>query len=157
MAHVDGEHPMKKTLPVKIRPAEARELRDVIRVWKDSGLPYRPTGRDNPARLRKQLTENPGSFLAAYAKGEMVGVALITDDGRKGWINRLAVVPGYRRKGVALSLIEASENLLRRKGIHLFCVNIESDNEESMDLFKRAGYAFESDILYFTKRERKDY
>ena len=148
---------MKGRTTVKVKPIVSRELPDVIRVWKDSGLSYRPTGRDNPARLRKQLRENPGYFLAAYANGEMVAVALITDDGRKGWINRLAVLPKYRRKGVALSLIRASEDVLRKKGIHLFCVNIEGDNEESKELFEKAGYVFESDILYFTKRERKDY
>jgi len=148
---------MKRQTTVKVKPIAPRELRDVIRVWRDSGLSYRPTGRDNPARLKKQLRQNPRAFLAAYADGRMVGVVLITDDGRKGWINRLAVLPEYRRKGVALALIRASEDSLRKNGIHLFCVNIESDNQESKDLFKKAGYAFESDILYFTKRERKDY
>ncbi|MCU0852761.1 MAG: GNAT family N-acetyltransferase [Thermoplasmata archaeon] len=148
---------MRKQGALEIKPITEHEISDMIKVWKDSGLPYRPTGRDNPARLRKQFRENPEYFLGAYAGGKLAAVSLITDDGRKGWINRLAVLPEHRRKGIAVSLIRASENVLRKKGIHLFCVNIESDNKESMDLFRKAGYAFESEILYYTKRERKDY
>ena len=35
----------------------------------------------------------------AEAGGELVGVVLGTHDGRKGWINRLAVAPAYQRRG----------------------------------------------------------
>lgn len=147
--------PAKKA--IRIRPLRAAELPAMRTVWRRSGLPYRPKGRDSMANLRKQLRENPQGFLGAFVSDELVGVVLISDDGRKGWINRLAVVPEARGRGIARLLISEAEGLLRKRGRRLFCVQIESYNEESMELFERAGYRREDDIIYFTKRELKSY
>jgi len=103
------------------------------------------------------LKTNPESFLGAFVDGDLVGVTITSDDGRKGWINRLAVVPETRGKGVAMRLIRESERILRKRGRHLFCVQIEDYNKGSMKLFEKAGYKREDDIIYFTKRELKLY
>jgi len=107
--------------------------------------------------LRRQLREDPQCFLGAFSSDELVGVVLVSDDGRKGWINRLAVVPEARGRGLARSLIAEAENILRRRGRRLLCVQIESYNKESMELFEKVGYKREDDIIYFTKRELKSY
>jgi GNAT superfamily N-acetyltransferase len=84
-------------------------------------------------------------------------VSLCSDDGRKGWINRLAVLPEYTGKGIATALINQSEKALGRRGMHIFCIHIEGDNADSMRLFENAGYHRELDIFYYTKRERSTY
>ena len=55
----------------------------------------------------------PGGFIGAFADGKLVGIVVATHDGRKGWINRLAVHPDYRRRGIAKKLIEEAEEYLR--------------------------------------------
>ncbi len=142
---------------LRIRPLRADELQEMKRVWVRAGLPCRPRGRDTMPNLRRQLREDPESFLGAYLSGHLVGAALVTDDGRKGWINRLAVVPEARGRGIAKRLISEAEAILRRRGRRLFCVQIESYNTDSMKLFIDAGYKREDDIIYFTKRELKSY
>jgi len=142
---------------LRTRPLKVHELEDMRRVWARAGLPVRSRGRDSLPNLRRQLREDPCSFLGAFFSGELVGVALITDDGRKGWINRLAVVPEARGKGIARRLIVDSEDILRARGRRLFCVQIESYNKDSMRLFEKVGYRREDDIIYFTKRELKSY
>lgn len=107
--------------------------------------------------LAKQLKQNPESFIGAFVGSDLLGVTIISDDGRKGWINRLAVVPEARGKGIARRLIRHSEDLLRKRGRRLFCVQIEDYNKSSMELFEKAGYTKEDDIFYFTKRELKSY
>ena len=69
----------------------------------------------------------------------------------------MAVAPDARGKGVAKALVKAAEDALRMRGRHLFCVHVESDNEPSMRLLERAGYAREREILYYAKRERRSY
>lgn len=150
-----GGHPKSDKLVV--RPLRKSELENMLDVWRRAGLPYKPRGRDSASNLTMQLAKNPESFLGAFAGGELVGVTIISDDGRKGWINRLAVVPEAREKGVALRLIRESERILRERGRHLFCVQIEDYNKGSMRLFEKAGYKREDDIIYFTKRELKSY
>jgi len=129
----------------------------MLKVWKEAGLSYRPNGRDKLSSLKVQRKTMPDLFIGAFVGRRMVGVVLGSDDTRKGWLNRIAVIPEERGRGIARTLIEASEDALRKRGRRMFCVHIEEENEESMDLFEKQGYKREHDIFYYTKRERKDY
>jgi ribosomal protein S18 acetylase RimI-like enzyme len=142
---------------VAVRPLGESELESMVKVWESSGLPCRPKGRDSLRALKTQRRASPELFIGAFDHGTLVGVALVSDDGRKGWINRLAVIPEAQGKGIARRLILESEKALRARGRRLFCVQIEGYNKASMELFERAGYKKEDDIFYFTKREVKSY
>ncbi len=140
-----------------VRPLKMKEVPDIIRVWRRSGLSFRVKGRDSPTKLKAQIRNNPDLFLGAFIDGELVGVVLGSDDGRRGWINRLAVLPGFRRSGVASELVKACEKALRRRGRQLFCATITKDNRASMSLFKGLGYEREDYIIYFAKRPVREY
>jgi len=142
---------------VSIRPIGEGELGAMRGVWKAAGLPYRPKGRDSLKNLEKQRRSCPGYFLGAFKDGRLIGVSLVTDDGRKGWINRLAVHPDAQRKGIATLLISESETILRRRGMRLLCTHIEVGTDGSFALFKKLGYHVEKDILYLTKRDNESY
>ncbi|MEM0151015.1 MAG: GNAT family N-acetyltransferase [Thermoplasmata archaeon] len=130
---------------------------DVVNLWKKAGLKFKPNGRDSIESIKKQLELFPYMFLGAFMDGKLVGVAIITDDGRKGWINRLAVDPDYRRKGVAKGIISKAEEIFRNKGIYLFAALIEDWNVASQELFKSMGYVKHTDIFYFSKRDSDEY
>jgi len=140
-----------------IRPLRERELDDMVRLWKVAGLSYKPRGRDRMALLEAQRRRHPELFIGAFAGRELVGAAIASDDGRKAWINRLAVHPDHRRSGLALAMIDHCERLFRRSGRGIFCVHIEKGNSASMRLFRKAGYHREHDIFYYTKRVSEDY
>ena len=140
-----------------IRSLARTEIPDMVKVWRASGLQYKLNGRDSLKNLAIQYNNDPELFLGAFRSGRMVGVLLASDDGRRAWINRLAVVPEAQRQGVALALVNRAERLLRTRGRRLFCVQIDEGNGISMKLFERAGYRREHEIFYFTKRERKSY
>ena len=140
-----------------IRPLKESELCDLLRLWADSDLPCRSKGRDSLPNLKKQWRRDPDLFIGAFQGKKMVGAVVGSDDGRRAWINRLAVVPEARAKGIATALIRRCENVMRRRGRRLFCVHIEHDNPESMRLFAKVGYKREDFIFYYAKRERKDY
>jgi ribosomal protein S18 acetylase RimI-like enzyme len=142
---------------VSIRPLKEGELDAMRKLWKAAGLPYRPRGRDSLMNLQKQRAKAPGFFLGAFKNGQLIAVSLVTDDGRKGWINRLAVRPDARRKGVATLLVRESEAALRRRGMRLICANIEVGNDVSFALFEKLGYHIEKEILYLTKRDSEFY
>lgn len=65
----------------------------------------------------------------------------------------MAVDPNYRDRGIAKALIAASEKMLRKYGIRIFCALIEDSNIASKKLFKECGYAEHHDIIYFSKRD----
>ena len=149
---------MARGIPgIEVRPLGPSDVRLLHRLWRGSGLSFKARGRDRLKLLQAQRRRTPDLFLGAFYGGELVGSVIASDDGRRGWINRLAVRPDLRRKSIAKTLIKEAEDALRKRGRYLFCIHVESDNKQSMKLFEDAGYNMETDIFYYTKRERKSY
>lgn len=128
----------------------------LVDIWEKAGLSYKPQGRDSKERIAKELEFGIAEFILAYVDDSPVGVVLGTHDGRKGWINRVAVVPEYRKHGVAMKLIEEAERRLNNKGIDIVAALVEEYNTPSMELLKKAGYIEFEGVKYFTKRKNKN-
>jgi ribosomal protein S18 acetylase RimI-like enzyme len=132
------------------------EIPALLELWRDAGLTLRPKGREHPDTLRHELETYPDNYIGAFAGPRLVGVVVATWDGRRGWINRLAVHPELRRRGLAQRLIGAAEQELRGRGALVLGVLIEPDNEASLELFRRVGYEDTPAALYRSKRENLD-
>ena len=137
---------------VIIRPLRAADYDATISLWRESGLPYFSQGRDSKDEIIRQLSLPTSIFLVAEFDGKIVGVILGTHDGRKGWINRLAVSPHSCPVGVARRLLEAVEKRFSQLGIGIFSCLIEGWNARSMKFFRSAGYEKCEDIIYFRKK-----
>ena len=83
----------------------------VISLWEAADLPFRPDGRDRAERIVREIAGPSSVFLVAEDDGGLVGVVFGTHDGRKGWINRLAVAPGEQRRGIASALEHDTDGL----------------------------------------------
>lgn len=138
---------------MEIRPLTIDSYDEIIALWDKGGLPYKPIGRDSREEMKKQFAQDPDLIMGAFEKEELIGVILGTDDGRKGWINRLAVALKHRRKGVAEELIAALESNLKKRGRRIICTLVEDWNNASLSLFKKTGYVKHDDIFYLSKRE----
>jgi N-acetylglutamate synthase len=142
---------------VIIKPLTPSDIPDLVGLWKLSGLPVRPKGRDSVSHLEKEMKNSCSIFLKAVDDSEkIVGAVLGTHDGRKGWINRLAVHPDFRNQGIAWMLVLAVEEKLKELGIHIVSALIEDYNTVSMKTFEKLGYVRHDDIVYFSKRESED-
>ncbi len=142
-------------MEVEIREVGIEAYDQIIALWQEAGLSYRPRGRDSHTAFARQLDSGCEHLLAAFLPGnqEIVGVVVVTDDSRKGWLNRLAVAPAYRQRGLAKQLIAAAEAFLQAKGLRIWTALIETWNAPSLALFRSAGYHIHDDIVYASKRE----
>lgn len=138
---------------VIIRRFLSEDYHSLIDLWTKAGLPFKPEGRDQKERMLREVSQSTASFWVAEHDGRVVASVLGTHDGRKGWINRLAVRPEYRGKGIAVQLVQAAEDSLYSIGIEIIACLIEDDNQVSMNFFKRIGYVKHPDIIYFSKRK----
>ena len=126
---------------------------DIVRLWNRASLPYKPEGRDRRLSIASEMEANPDFFIGVYEGNKLVGTVIASCDLRKGWINRLAVDPTCRRRGIAKTLIAEAEKALRKRGVRIICALIENTNSGSTELFKKCGYVEHCDIIYFSKRE----
>jgi ribosomal protein S18 acetylase RimI-like enzyme len=135
-----------------IRKFNVKDYPDVIALWDSVKLTYRPEGRDSYERINEQVENGRIIFLVAEVDGKMVGCVLGTHDGRKGWINRLAVEAAFRRRNIAKRLVSRLEGEFEKLGLEVFACVIDGENEVSQEVFRRLGYEF-YDVRYYSKRK----
>ncbi|OGF56318.1 MAG: hypothetical protein A2Z21_03935 [Candidatus Fraserbacteria bacterium RBG_16_55_9] len=143
-------------MSIAIRDFHTEDYDALVALWEEAGLPYKPQGRDSQEEIARQIRHSTAIYLIAEHNGVLVGSVLCTNDGRKGWINRLAVSPVHRRRGIARKLVEEAEKRFLALGIEIYACLIEDWNSISMKVFECLGYHRHSDILYFSKRKHPD-
>ena len=141
---------------MEIRKLTISDYEEITKLWSRAKLPYKPKGRDSKEAIAAEMKANPEFFIGAFENNRLIGTAMVTCDMRRGWINRLAVDPNYRKRGIAKVLVVESEKILRRHGIRIFCALVDDDNAASQALFNECGYVGHPDITYFSKRDGDD-
>jgi ribosomal protein S18 acetylase RimI-like enzyme len=136
----------------KIRRLTAEDYDRLIELWTECRLPVKPEGRDSRAEIVRQLGLPYVNFIAAESDGRVVGTVVASHDGRKGWVNRLAVDPAFRGRGLGRRLVREAEEWLEAQGMGIFACLIEDWNGVSMELFQKLGYVKHGEIIYFAKR-----
>ena len=140
----------------KIKELTIDDYNEIIRIWAISGLPYKPKGRDSKEMIAKEMQFEGCCYFGLYLEDLLIGVAIANYDGRRGWINRVAVNPDYRKKGFAGKLIERCIQFLEELGAVVMCALIEDINYPSITTFGKEGFVFNKEILYFAKRQSDD-
>ena len=141
----------RRSPPIPIRQAVTGDYDQIVEVWMSAGLPVCLAGRDRREAFDRQLGRFPTLYLVALDGDQIVGVVLGTHDERKGWINRLAVRPAYRRRGIAEALLEACDDAFRAVGVDIVAALIGPENVGSCALFERLGYRTDVPVKYYRK------
>ncbi len=141
------------SIKLNIREFKIEDYDAVVQLWKDSGLPYKPKGRDRKSEIEKELKRGCAIFYVAEKEGKLIAVIFGTHDGRKGWINRVAVNPAFKQKGIARKLVEFVEKKFDEMGIEIAAALIEDWNTTSMAVFTKLGYVKHDDVFYYSKRK----
>ena len=139
-------------MPHHIRRLTLDDYDDMIRIWSDAGLPYKPKGRESRESIAKELQFVGAAFFGLFENQRIIGVAIANWDGRRGWINRLAIDPEHRGKGLAGQLIRTCEEFLEAQGAVVLAALIEELNSPSMTTFEKEGFEWVVPIKLFRKR-----
>ncbi|OLS13695.1 MAG: hypothetical protein RBG13Loki_2695 [Promethearchaeota archaeon CR_4] len=131
---------------------DIEDYEEVTALWTRAGLKFRPEGRDSHSELNRQLASK-FVWLIGTKQGEiLIGVVMPSHDSRRGWINRLAIDPAFRRQGIGVALIQEAMKQLRARGIDVIAATIESDNAASLALVRKVGFQVAEDVFYASHR-----
>ncbi len=143
-------------MAVELRQLTIDDYEALLNLWGDAGLSYRPFGRDTRQRIEMEMRRIDTAFIGLFEDDRMVAVGLATYDGRKGWINRIAVHPNHRRQGYGSRIIKACEEFLESHGAEIIAMLIEEWNLPSMAMATENDYLHGEDVHYFSKRKSQD-
>ena len=140
---------------IKIREFKMDDFDQLVKLWISTKIPLKPKGRDKYTKIKKELKNNNSIFLIAEVEGKIIGSVFGTHDGRKGWINRLAIAPDFQGKGIAKKLCKDIEKRFYKAGIEIIGCLIEKCNIKSINFIEKIGYSRNDTILYYIKKKNK--
>ena len=135
-----------------IRPARPDDIEQVLALWRESEASPSPTDtRDGVLGL---LGEAAAVLLVAEADGRLVGTVIGGWDGWRGNIYRLAVLPAYRRRGIARALVGEADRQLHRMGARRISALVERDHPWATDFWdslEASGYRHDGRMRRYIK------
>ena len=134
--------------PVRLRRYRASDYAPVLALWKRAGLGIGPS--DERPQVENSRRRDPDLFLVAECGGAIVGVVLGRWDGRRGWVNHLAVDEAHRGRGVGRQLMAALEGRLRARGCEKVNLHVEPANAGVCEFYSRVGYE-RRDLIFMQK------
>jgi len=124
---------------------------DIIKLWEMAGLSTKPKGRESLEILAKEIALDHVAIYGLYVDRELVGVSMANWDGRRGWINRLAVHPDHRGRGYAGVLFKECEDFLKDCGALVIAALVDDINCPSISAFQKQGLEAIEGIIYLSK------
>lgn len=106
---------------------------------------------DSREGIEKYLKRNPTTCFVAEEEGKIIGVIMAGHDGRRGYIHHTAVLPEYRKQGIARSLVEHAMDALDREGINKVALVAFGSNEDGNAFWEKVGFTSRGDLVYRNK------
>lgn len=106
---------------------------------------------DSREGIEQYLRRNPTSSFVAEVEGKIIGVLMSGHDGRRGFIHHTAVLPEYRKQGIAKRLVEKAMDALEKEGIHKVALVAFERNEVGNGFWEKMGFTARNDLVYRNK------
>lgn len=113
-------------MAVVIRPCRPDEGPALLDLWHHADASPSPT--DTPEQVDQVIQDPAASVLVAVDDDLLVGSIIGGWDGWRGNLYRLAVLPSYRRRGIARALVAAAEERLAARGALRVSALVEHDH-----------------------------
>ena len=97
------------------------------------------------------LKRNPDTCFVARNDNKIVGVIIVGNDGRRGYIYHTAVNPQYRKQGIASRLVDTALKALKQCGINKVALVVFDRNENGNQFWENQGFAVREDLVYRNK------
>lgn len=125
-----------------IRPANSNDRSNVIALW-ETVFPDDPPHNAPPKVFDSKFALQDDLLLLAVECDEIVGTTMAGYDGHRGWLHKVAVLPQYRRRGVATTLVNHAIDALRAVGCTKVNLQIRATNAEVRTFYEALDFEVE--------------
>ena len=138
---------------MKIREFKEKDTKEVIALWVKCQL---VVPLNNPRKdIERKLKVDRNLFLVGILNKKIVATVMGGYEGHRGWINYLAVDPGYRRNGYGRLIMEEVERRIRSKSCPKINLQVRAANKEVIKFYQSLGYA-DDHVIGLGKRLEED-
>lgn len=127
---------------MQIRPFQDRDTDAIITLWKQCDLLQ--STEEAHAYIKKKVDFQPEMLLVGERQGAIAATVMAGYEGRRGWINLLAVHPDHQRQGLGRQIMEAAETRLQSIGCPKINLQVRTRNEQVIDFYKHLGYTVDA-------------
>lgn len=106
---------------------------------------------DSKEGIDKFIQRNPDTCLVAESDSAILGVIMVGNDGRRGYIYHTAVHPDYRKQGIAKKLVDCAMNELSVLGINKVALVVFDRNKTGNAFWESQGFTVRNDLVYRNK------
>jgi N-acetylglutamate synthase len=132
-------------MSVQLRGFKPSDHPAVLVLWRATpGIVVRDA--DGYEAVAAYLERNPGMSFVAVSDGAVVGAILCGTDGRRGYLQHLAVLPSHRGRGIGRRLAECAIAALAGAGIDKCHLMVVSGNQSATAFWRHLGWLPRTDI-----------
>ncbi|HET8844866.1 MAG TPA: GNAT family acetyltransferase [Ktedonobacteraceae bacterium] len=133
---------------MRIRQFCMEDYNTVIDLWLTCGLHLGKS--DSRESIEKILRRDADLFLVVEEGSTIVGAVMGRYDGRRGWVNHLAVSPTHQSRGWGRRMLQELERRLQAKGCEKINLLVRLDNANVQSFYRKIGY--QGDQLIFMEK-----
>ena len=133
-----------------IREMNIADFEEVKALWQRSNGIELSTA-DTKESIARFLERNPGLSFVARDGDRLVGAVLCGHDGRRGYIDHLAVGQSHRCQGIGRALVGRCLYNLVQIGIRKWHLFVMQDNQDAIEFWKKLGWAQRVELVTMSK------
>lgn len=133
---------------MQIRTFTLSDYETVIDLWLRAGLQL--SRSDSREGISRKLERDAELFLVGESDGRIIAAVMGCYDGRRAWVNHLAVDPDYQGQQAGGEMMAELERRLKRLGCEKINLHIAKDNERVQGFYEKLG--FNRDELIFMEK-----
>lgn len=120
-----------------------------IELWQQSpGVNVREA--DSYEAIEAYLHRNPGLSFVAMEANKLIGTIMAGHDGRRGYIQHLAVDARLRSSGIGEELIDRCLAALKQSGIVKSHIHIHLENDLARRFWSKRGWQERDEVTLFS-------
>jgi N-acetylglutamate synthase len=128
-----------------IRPMTIGDYEKVIGLLRQTpGVVVRDA--DSKEAIGRYLERNPGLSFVAVESCRIVGCIMSGHDGRRGYLQHLAVLEEFKRQGIGRVLVERCLTELEKAGILKSHIDVLANNDSAILFWEKLGWKRREDI-----------